>query len=80
MEYCLIRNKKTGRYLLNSVALGIEVPSNIFENNFFREAIFTYSEVEEYIERMEKSFIEFKLEDYEKVYLNISLGVKINVL
>lgn len=76
IEYYLIRNKKTGRYLLNSTALGIEVPANIFENNFLREAMFTYSEIQEYKQRMEKSFIPFDAENYEKVLLTISIEEK----
>lgn len=75
MNWFVLKNKKTGRFLLNSTAIGVEIPSVLFQN-FMRDLIFCEDEIEEYFIRAENSFVEFNREKYEIIpcYLHIGLG------
>jgi len=75
MNWFVIKNKKTGRFLINSTAVGIEIPE-ISIPNYMRDLIFCEDEIEEYFTRAKNSFVEFDREKYEIIpsFLHIGLG------
>jgi hypothetical protein len=64
----VIRNKKSGRFIVNCVIIGYEIP------DIGRENLFSNSEISEYFQRWYKSFVALDKEDYE--VLEVSILIK----
>lgn len=74
MEWFVIKNKKTNRYLINSTAVGVEIPE-ILIPNFMRDLMFDGDEVEEYFTRAKNIFFEFNREKYEIIPCVLQIGL-----